>query len=204
MSAPPAEAEAVGQAVFDQLNQSLPGSREAKKQQTPGTLGRVEDLKLEKRFEPGRSEETRRGDRVQKGDETAARGMRKEISALPEQTQVPTASAAHPARAPATLSDLRIRTFESEIDALEFSRLESGHFVLYRKVWRGGQRIIQGLLIEQRAFLDGLVTDGFHATALSRMSDLVVAYRGDVLQVHRGDSDPEYFSRTPALRGDLL
>ena len=48
---------------------------------------------------------------------------------------------------------LRISTFESEIDPLEFSLLDSGHFVLFRKVWRDGKRYIQGLLINQEAFV---------------------------------------------------
>ena len=45
---------------------------------------------------------------------------------------------------------LRIRTFESEIDPFEFSLPGSGHFVMFRKVWRDGQRYIQGAIIEQK------------------------------------------------------
>ena len=43
----------------------------------------------------------------------------------------------------------RIHTFESEIDPFEMSRLDSGHLVLFRKVWREGARYIQGALIDQ-------------------------------------------------------
>jgi hypothetical protein len=49
-----------------------------------------------------------------------------------------------------TPTDLRINTFESEIDPLEFSLLDSGHFVLFRNVWREGERYIQGLLVDSR------------------------------------------------------
>jgi len=37
-----------------------------------------------------------------------------------------------------------IRTFESEIDPFEVSRLAGGQIVLFRKVWRDGQRYTQG------------------------------------------------------------
>jgi signal transduction histidine kinase len=107
-------------------------------------------------------------------------------------------------KAQRALEKLRIRTFESEIDPFEFSRLESGHFVLYRKVWRDGQRTIQGLLIEQQAFLNGVVEKAFRATALSRMSDLIVAFQGDVITAFSGQATRDYLSNSRGLSGALL
>ena len=101
-------------------------------------------------------------------------------------------------------SDIRIRTFESEIDPFEFSLLDSGHFVLFRKVWRDGQRFIQGALIEQQPFVEGLIEAMFLDTALSSMSDLLVAYRDDVLSAFSGRKARDYLSSAEALRGTLL
>ena len=69
-------------------------------------------------------------------------------------------------------------TFESEIDNFEFSLLDSGHLVLFRKVWRDGQRFVQGALIDQQPFLQGVIRAAFNETALSLMSDLVVGLPG--------------------------
>jgi len=84
--------------------------------------------------------------------------------------------------------NLRIRTFESEIDPFEFSLLDSGHFVLFRKVWLNEQRYIQGLLIKQSDFLDALIKLEFSHTALSEMSHLLVAYQSNVLAAFSGDA----------------
>jgi signal transduction histidine kinase len=198
--------QAAGQAVFDQLNQAPVVEQEARKSKAANALGRVEDLKLEQRFVPERALGKTAADSQRKRMEPAPRRMRKELTALPEPEttyviEAPQESVVSPQ---AGLEHLRIRTFESEIDPFEFSRLESGHFVLYRKVWRDGQRTIQGLLIDQKAFLDGLVENAFRATALSRMSDLIVAFQGDVITVFRGQSAREYLAGSNELRGELL
>ncbi|MEJ2456369.1 MAG: HAMP domain-containing sensor histidine kinase [Candidatus Thiodiazotropha sp.] len=198
--------QSAGQAVFDQLNQAPALRKEARKSNAATSLGRVEDLKLEQRFTAERPQEQAVTEKRRQSAEPAVRRMRKELTALPEaemtdRTESPGESAAG---AQAGLDNLRIRTFESEIDPFEFSRLESGHFVLYRKVWRDGQRTIQGLLIDQKAFLDGLVENAFRATALSRMSDLIVAFQGDVITVFRGRSAREYLAGSNELRGELL
>jgi hypothetical protein len=91
---------------------------------------------------------------------------------------------------------VRIRTFESEIDAFEFSLLDSGHFVLYRKVWRNNQRYIQGLLINQQSFLQGVIDATFQPSVLKQTSNLLVAYRGDVFAVYNGQPASDYLSST--------
>lgn len=99
---------------------------------------------------------------------------------------------------------VRIRMFESELDPFEMSLLESGHFVLYRKVWRGGQRFIQGALLERDAFLRGLVEEAYRGTSLSRISDLSIAYRGAVLSVLGARMGRGYLNSVEGLSGALL
>ncbi len=174
--------EQVGQVAFDRLNKSA--SAEQKKQKASSTLGRVEDLKLDRRYQLESSEDAPRAVTREDEDPAAKRGARKEQSALPEHA-VSSRKKAGEAQAPARF---RITTFESEIDPFEVSLLDSGHFVLFRKVWRDGQRYIQGLLIEQQPFLAGIIETAFRDTALSRMTDLVVAYQGDVFAAFSGQA----------------
>ncbi|MGB5538954.1 MAG: HAMP domain-containing sensor histidine kinase [Gammaproteobacteria bacterium] len=202
----PAAEELPGQAAFDRLNKAA-APRE-QEQQAAGTLGRVEDLQLDYRYQSGSADEARRQDTG--GALVAAKRARRERSALPE--PVDESGAAYfsgtretdaPVQSPLD-SAIRIRTFESEIDPFEFSLLDSGHFVLFRKVWRDGQRYIQGALIEQQPFVHGLIETMFLDTALSNMSDLLVAYRGGVLSAFSGQAAREYLSSGEALRGTLL
>ena len=77
---------------------------------------------------------------------------------------------------PAGAARLRIRTFAGEIDPWEFSLLDSGHLVLFRKVWREDERFIQGLLLDPARFLAGAIEAQFRPTLLAGMSDLCLLY----------------------------
>lgn len=153
--------------AFDQLKEV---SRQAVQK---SDYGRVEDLQLQQNY-------------IQK-DSTKKRqpAARTQAQAKLEKAEIasPTDKIASPAQ--------RIRTFESEMDAFEFSRLDDTYFVLFRKVWRNGQRYTQGLLIEQAAFLEETINRSFAQTTLSEMSDLRVAYQDNVLKVFSG-REPEY------------
>ena len=59
-------------------------------------------------------------------------------------------------------------------------------------------------LIEQRPFLQGVIQSAFDETALSGTSDLVVAYRGDVLSAFTGAAAGGHLSSTGKLSGALL
>lgn len=152
--------------AFDQLKEV---SRQAAQK---SDYGRVEDLKLQQNY-------------IQKdSDKKPQPTARTQAQARLKKAEI-TGSAEK-----ADSATQRIRTFESEIDAFEFSRLDDTYFVLFRKVWRNGQRYTQGLLIEQTAFLEEAINRSFAQTTLSEMSDLRVAYQGNVLKVFSG-REPE-------------
>ncbi len=206
-SAEMAEEQVAGQAAFDRLNKAAAPREPERKPQAASTLGRVKDLKLDYRYQSGSVDEVQRqAGRVP----VAGKRARKERAALPETADESGAAffeGMREADAPALTrpkSDIRIRTFESEIDPFEFSMLDSGQFVLFRKVWRDGQRYIQGALIEQQPFIQGLIETMFLDTALSGMSDLLVAWRGDVFSAYSGRAARDYLASTEALRGTLL
>ncbi len=99
---------------------------------------------------------------------------------------------------------VRVTTFESEIDPFYFAQLNSGHFVLFRKVWRNGQRTTQGILFDQQALLNGVIKKLFETTALSKMSSLTVTFQNNLLAHFSGT--PEHYPLTSAseLSGELL
>jgi two-component system phosphate regulon sensor histidine kinase PhoR len=97
-----------------------------------------------------------------------------------------------------------IRTFESEIDPFEVSRLAGGQIVLYRKVWRDGQRYTQGALIDPAPFLAAFVATPFREAALARASDLSVTWQGEGLAVFPGQSGRDYGSPGQVLSGTPL
>ncbi|MDH5353042.1 MAG: HAMP domain-containing histidine kinase [Gammaproteobacteria bacterium] len=99
---------------------------------------------------------------------------------------------------------LRIRTFESEIDPLEFSLLDSGHFVLFRRVWNSGDRYVQGLLFDQQSFVDDLVASAFRESSLVAVSDLILAHQGNVVKLIAASRARDYSSSTPVEGSELL
>jgi signal transduction histidine kinase len=186
------------QAAFDQLNNTadIPGERSKRNE-----LGRVDDLRIAKNFPqevPPQAEQAQAPVYQQKlKANVSPRATRKEQTAVVESTERQR-SLADSATVP------RVRTFESELDPFEFSLLEDGHGVLFRKVWRDGRRTIQGAILDQKAFIDGAITRLFQETALAQMSDMVVAYRHDVLQVTRAAEAIYSMSRATQVQGELL
>lgn len=200
--APLWEEQVPAQAAFDRLleQKAAPSSIQ---QKTIGKLGRVEDLKLEKRYRQKLELEKKKQESpVVKQKETFTKRMlRKERNVLPE--QVEGYELADNMRLQQD-RDLPVSIFESEIDEFEFSLLDSGHFVLYRKVWREGQRYIQGMLIEAEPFISEVMGKAFYATAVANTSNLAVAYQGNVLTAFNAKSERRYISSASELQGTLL
>ncbi len=192
------------QIAFDQLKSLSKLAPQA------SDLGRLEDLNIQQNYQqaapvpqakstmafPAQQQQTAKANvQVRQALPVPEKRARVELNSLPEATALPSLSAPQ---------SPRILTFESEIDPLEFSQLASGHFVLYRKVWLNGQKYVQGLLIEPEAFLSAVINTEFRATALSQMSDVLVAYQGNVLTAFSGRSSYGYLSSSAELTGEQL
>jgi len=181
------------QAGFDRLN--APAQQELKSKRSE--LGRVEDLQLDAEREARAAAESKdKKAPSQFGEALKARGSRKEQSAVPEPVQVLGGLEGNAIPAP-------VRIFESEVDPFEFSLLDSGHGVLFRKVWRDGRRTIQGAILARDAFLESTMAAPFRASALAKTSEMVVAWNGDVLQAYRG-AEGSYAERAALPAGELL
>ncbi|WP_428610238.1 sensor histidine kinase [Sedimenticola sp.] len=186
------------QAAFDRLNRAPLSTKGQSKQTFSGSrkLGRVEDLKLDRRLESQLVEE-------QTVQESKARRLKKEETWPSAPAPITAEELLAPAKPPRQ-DGLRIHTFESELDPFEFSLLDSGHLVLFRKVWREGHRFIQGLLIEQQPFLQASIAERFKETTLPAMSELTLAYRGELFSTFSGKDAQSYYSRAEELSGALL
>jgi signal transduction histidine kinase len=214
--------EGYSQQIFDQLNEPRQNTRIysddsliAGLDQKPGEayrgtqsanrIGKVSDLKLDADLQKKSEERERQGapGPVSENalESTGGRSKRREQIALPEavalagSTRIVNVTGA---------TDLRISTFESEVDPFEFSLLDSGHFVLFRKVWREGERYIQGLLIDQEIFIKDVIGARFMETALANMSNLIIAYQDDVIRTFSGPDNSSYPDVAEDLDGALL
>lgn len=189
---------------------------------------RVEDLKLDARYESRLSEAAAPPANAPQARDAPAepRGKRRERTALPEPIEqkklvggaLSSAERFADGLAQRAEGDSRdadaatgkqtanlvVNTFESEIDPFQFSVLDDGHIVLYRTVWRDGQRITQGALVARQPFIDALIQRPFRDTGLSAMSDLIVALYGDVVHAVSAQDDGGYARGAADLKGALL
>jgi len=200
-----------GQLVFDQLKSRK--DTDNLELDSPADLGRVDDLKLEDSYAVASGLLPKKQNEAKK--RKLVKQARKEISVLPEiRSEQEFASdfnfprSAEDEVAASSLlrkqQAIRIRTFETEVDPMEFSLLDSGHFVLFRRVWRDGERYVQGLLIEPRLLLDELIAPAFRDSVLSSMSDLIIAYQGNVIGVYDAGYAREYSSSYRDKENELL
>jgi len=194
---------AYSQSVFDQLG------AEEKSLDEKDEGGKVAGLELNAALEKKSEVTEKLREQGQSRDDldtvSPGRSKRKEQSALPEAEALE--SSPSPGAPVANLNPaigLRISTFESEIDPLEFSLLDSGHLVLFRKVWRDGERYIQGLLIDQDSFLEEVIGTQLQGTGLAAMSDLTVAYQGAPLYTVGASGYSDYLDQAGDFEGDLL
>ena len=132
-----------------------------------------------------------------------------------EQTLVPQAQPAEPEsdkdaaasnRKPGARAEFRVQTFESEVDPLEVGLLDTGEIVMFRNVWHGGQRYIQGALIDRARFVEQAVASAYRASSLAAMSDVAMTYRGRPLATLRASAGGASYESSPVtgLAGTLL
>ena len=200
----------LGQSAFDELTtRKLNAPAESS-----APVDQVKDLKLEDSFQIAADTEPQ-VQRLEAKKQSEARRSRKEKVNLPqavlEQGLSLEKRAAESADDEVELAELlldqraiRIQTFESEVEPMEFALLDSGHFVLFRRVWHSNERYVQGILIDQANFIEGLIAPAFRESSLSSMSKLIVAYRGSILENFAADYSRLYRPSTEQASNELL
>lgn len=212
---PTQQPEAVSQSAFDEISIQNAVPAKSRKQSKPqeGSLGRIEELELESPYaEQVVKREDEKKARSKKDlalNQKAARAKKVAKRKITLEAGVVAEEAAE------QLSDLssrdaditdsaNIRIFENEIDPIELTLLSSGHLVFFRKVWRDGQRYIQGILVEQEAFLSSVFQQEFSRSLIANMSNMAVVYQGNVLSAYGNTGRNYRLSTTSGLNGTLL
>jgi signal transduction histidine kinase len=91
---------------------------------------------------------------------------------VPEADQSAVSGAAASAETP---SAVRVSAFAGDIEPLRFSRLETGHLVLFRNAWRDNERYVQGMLIDRESFVDASIREPFVNAGLAAGTVLAVS-----------------------------
>jgi len=214
------DGDSLAQSGFDNLSlrkQNAPAARAAATDQ-------VKDLKLEDSYQVAAEAQAIAAEadtaqvpaeRVDGEQQAEAKRTRKEKVSLP-QAMSPSMTRSmslgedaaeeeqRAAGSPAGQQSIRIETFESEVEPMEFALLDSGHFVLFRRVWHQDERYVQGVLIDQAGFIDGLIRAPFRESSLSSMSELIVAYRGAILRQYSAEYSRLYRPSAEQDSSELL
>jgi two-component system phosphate regulon sensor histidine kinase PhoR len=116
-------------------------------------------------------------------------------SAEARQKRVEQAFVAEPAaadvesNASAPNAEVAVRTFASEIDPFELGVLDTGHLVLFRNVWRDGQRYVQGALVDREPFVESAIEVPYRASSVGNTAHLNVAFQGRVVEEIEATAD---------------
>ncbi|MDH5738127.1 MAG: histidine kinase, partial [Gammaproteobacteria bacterium] len=173
----------VSQKAFDRLKEtadnrySPAGKIEKKFESGPyasdSDLGRVEDLPLEAVYE----------EKLSKVEENKSIGVLSDDAGFSGKPIVRREQNAVIESENERMEDIQnaITIFESEIEPFDLARLGTGHFLLYRKVWREDERYIQGMLIDPQELLSVVVGEAFSRSPVANASELTVAFDGAVL-----------------------
>ncbi len=196
----------LAQAAFERLSEESSRLRKSNKQPTSaGNIGRVDELKLDQAFDADEAKLQARRPLPRFKERVELDAARRGQSLLPVPLgRARQSSDAEQEAEPIAASPALVRIFESEVDPFQFDQVGSDHFVLYRKVWRDGQRFIQGAVIEKGALLRELVEAPYRDTALAGMSRLGIVFDAEILSALGGQQGRDYLSSTEELSGTLL
>src|SRR5690606_13351725 len=95
---------------------------------------------------------------------------------------------------------------ESRISGFSATLLESGHVLFYRQVWQENQRYLQGFVINQSEYIEGLIANEYQASLLADMSTLAVVWQNQVVEAFSGrlQNNRSYLSPRVSLGGSVL
>lgn len=191
------------QAAFDKLQEKKAYASSPSSSNTYSkSKGRLDDLKLKKQYLEKSLEQFQQKEVAKLKSKKQVVSRRKESNVLPEFRAQDSVSNNRPVKKD---ESLQVTMFESEIDAFEFSLLESGHFVLYRKVWRNGLRYIQGFLVNPDIFIQKIIARSFYNANVSQASNLTIAYQGNILStLNSKPTRDSYSSRLDSSASDTL
>jgi len=152
--------------------------------QTPQEAGGAQSQSLDERAEIGAAA---RGSVVavlrslEENDIAASERQKRVEQALVAEPVAIDAASRSDADENAPKAEVAVRTFASEIDPFELGVLDTDHLVLFRNVWREGQRYVQGALVDRAVFVERAIEMPYRASSVASTSHLDVAFQGRVL-----------------------
>lgn len=101
---------------------------------------------------------------------------------------------------------IQIKLFKSEIEPFKFSLLESGHFVVYRQVWRNNKRIIQGAVLSAKNFLNIAIKKLYLQSSLAEIARLKIYYAADLIETFSGKQSDlsRKVINSPSMQNEVL
>ncbi|HED36424.1 MAG TPA: HAMP domain-containing histidine kinase [Gammaproteobacteria bacterium] len=180
--------------AFDKLKKNTAREKRPPRK-SQSSLGLVADIAIELPFdEISEKEQKAREIKVKPKKRLNQRARRKEKNILPQKNKT-TASF--------NTRDYSIKLFESEVGIFNIGMLDSGHFVIFRNVWQNGNRQIQGAIIDSEKFIQGTIKSAFMGTELPSLSQLAVAFEGNIYAVF-GEKYDVFYPSSTELHGSLL
>ncbi|TNC89336.1 MAG: hypothetical protein CSH49_07555 [Alcanivorax sp.] len=170
------QTQAQAQAPFEKLAQNqIAGNRVQ-------SLGKIAELDLERSFadaEPALQKQSPPKEKARQAPQS------REASLAPAAKPAPSIGEDFTALDAATQGNPQsaITIFSNTASAFSLALLESGHLLLFRDAWYDDQRWVQGLLLDQQAFIDNSIQQVFQQSNLSHFTNLVVAFNGNVLRI---------------------
>jgi len=137
-----------------------------------------------------------------RGAGVEARQKRVEEALVAEPAAAPPAAAA--VAVVSERAEVAVRTFASEIDPFELGVLDTGHLVLFRNVWREGQRYVQGALIDRGVFVETAIAMPYRASSVGTAAHLNVAFEGRVMDALETANSYVGPGLSRELAGDVL
>jgi signal transduction histidine kinase len=198
---PPAALARDGQAGFDLLAGGLPVTRSVGEQRgaaAAAALAEADDSGAD--VDPVAPALALRPDAFA---ELAADERQKRVEQTLVAEPAPAAAPLESSDAAAPKLEIAVRTFASEVDPFEIGVLDTGHLVLFRNVWRDGQRYIQGALVDRPSFVAAAIEVPYRASSVAEVSRLTVAYQGRTLDTLAAGASP-YRSTAQELAGAVL
>jgi len=120
-------------------------------------------------------------DEVSQAAEGRSKRVQQELVLAPKLDALADAETNADENANAPRAEVAVRTFASEIDPFELGVLDTGHLVLFRNVWREGQRYVQGALLDRDVFVATAIQMPYRASSVASASHLNVAFQGRLL-----------------------
>lgn len=205
---PSDEKSTTSQAAFDELQIQKPYSKSKTAGKTnlySQRIGRVEDLKLEKKFVTQARKQLKRKQKSSQISSTAKLPPRVSKFISPDSKNSSVGG-----RFSNDEQTLKTNMFENKTISFEISLLESGHFVLYRKIWKNESRYIQGIILNAEIFIMQVMSEFFYNTNVSNTSNLSIAFQGNILSTLSSQNSQQRYSTNLSsdsnqeLKGSLL